>query len=178
MEKITIITIGENTFKLTSNADFLISDYLKFLKSRVHNEEQLLDIESQISYIFMSETDGNDIPITEKNVWAAIRVVADNEKIYYKPSAKKQQKYFDNKQREEAKQKKEHKIYNKVKDPKKILAGVCLELAERTGLNLLLIRIAFVGVTLITGWAAAVYFILWIVFEKKSPACKEKRELY
>ncbi len=172
MEKITIITIGENSFKLTSDADFLMSDYLKFLKKKIKNQEQMLDIESQISYIFIAETEGKDVPITEKNVWSAIRVVAGNEKVHYKPSLKKQKKYYKKKQKAEQK--------NTFDSPKvkvqKIIGGVARELSGRMGVNVRWVRIAFAVSTLLTGWTLAVYFALWLNFENRVLFCSKKVE--
>ena len=174
MEKIVTITIGEKNFKLTEDADFLMSDYQKFLKKRVKTEEQMLDIESQITYIFMSETEEKDISVTEKNVWSAIRVVADNERLYYKPSLKKQKKHHEKKRK--AKQKNSfYKEDTKSHKAQKVIGGEAKELSERTGVNVRWIRFAFIVSTLLTGWTLGVYFALWINFENKITICSKNK---
>ena len=45
----------------------------------------------------------------------------------------------------------------------KMIAGVCVGLAEQFGISVTILRLAFVLGTLIGGWGMIVYTVLWVI---------------
>lgn len=66
------------------------------------------------------------------------------------------------------------KLYRSEADKK--IAGVCAGLAEYVGLDITLVRIAFVALALMGGPGILLYIILWFVMPEESDAFKSKND--
>ena len=158
MEQIKGIILNGKDYKITETAYKQLSDYLKYIKRSLKDDEKFSDIEIQISVLLDMESEQKKQKIvTTEIINEVINVMKENQKIKYK-----QQFYGNEKFRGKTKTKRNRQKLQRDKSHT-IIGGVCSGIARKLGVDPLLIRILFILLALFRGLFIPVYIILWIV---------------
>jgi phage shock protein PspC (stress-responsive transcriptional regulator) len=168
MEKITMVNINNKDYKLTETAYMLLSDYNDFIKKTIKEKETILDLEIQISVIIDMELEGKgeDAVVDTEIIKEVIKVLKENQKIYYEPKRSTRQKVH------KMHQKRKHKKHSNSSDLKRdtkagVLGGVCAGLAKKLNIDPVLLRIIYIVLTVLFGIFFFIYIILWIVLPEE-----------
>jgi len=159
MEEIKGIILNGKEYKITETAYKQLSDYLKYVKRTLRNNEKFSDIEIQISVLIDMEFEQkNQKTLTPEIINEIISVMKENQKIKYKQQFYGNEKFRNKKTRSKnTRQKLQRDVSHK------IIGGVCSGIARKFGLDPVLIRILFILLTLFRGFFIPIYIILWIV---------------
>jgi len=163
MEKITTVNINNKDYKLTESAYILLSDYNNYIKKTIPVKEKILDLEIQISVILDMELEGKgkDPVVNIETVEEVIKVLKENQNIYYDPNKTRQAKVH-----KMHKKRKQGTSSNMRRDTKKgILGGVCAGIADKSNIDPTLLRLLFIIAAILTGFGLMfiIYIVLWIV---------------
>jgi phage shock protein PspC (stress-responsive transcriptional regulator) len=163
MEKITMVNINNKDYKLTESAYLLLSDYNNYIKKTIPEKEKILDIEIQISVIIDMEIEnkGEDPIVDIEVIKEVIKVLKENQKIYYQPGRTARAKV----KRMHDKRKKRYRRESELKRDTKnsVLGGVCAGIANKFGIDPVMVRVLFILLTLFFGIFFFIYILLWII---------------
>jgi phage shock protein PspC (stress-responsive transcriptional regulator) len=189
MNKTISINIAGFVFNIEERAYEILSHYLESIKSNFKNEadceEIMADIESRIAELFQEELSDRKEVIVEADVDSIISVMgkpedyvseetADNFKAEGEPDVDAfADAYADAQFTEEANT--SHNTFGRKRlyrdESTGSIGGVCSGLGWYFGIDPVLVRIAFVLLTILGGSGILLYIILWIVIpEAKTTA--------
>jgi phage shock protein PspC (stress-responsive transcriptional regulator) len=169
MNKTISINIAGFVFNIEDHAYEKLNHYLSAIKSNFHNEterdEIMEDIEARIAELFQEKLSDRKEVIIESDVEEIIEVMgkpedylSDEEPI---PNQSENQNSFTEEDKNWYNNTKSKRLYRDESDA--VVGGVCSGLAYYVNVDPILIRIAFVILTLAGGSGVLLYIILWIV---------------
>lgn len=179
MNKTISINIAGFVFNVEEQAYEKLNHYLSAIKSNFHDEterdEIMEDIEARIAELFQEKLSNRKEVIIESDVDLVIDVMgkpedylSDEDPIQEKSN---QQNTFTEEDKNWYNQTKSKRLYRDESDA--VVGGVCSGLAYYVNIDPILIRIAFIILTLIGGSGVLFYIILWIVM----PSAKTTAEI-
>ncbi len=160
MELIKGIILNQKNYKITETAYKQLSDYLKYVKRLLKNDEKYADIEIQMSVLLDMESEQRKEEIINTEILnEVINVMKENQKIKYK------QQFYGNEKFHKKADTKRNRNRRKLERDRRhnILGGVCAGIARKLGVDPVLIRILFILLALFRGLFIPIYIILWIV---------------
>lgn len=166
MEKINSIKINGKNFRLTDSAYSLLKEYDRFIRKNVSDSHVIVEIEVQMSVILETGNPNNINIIQIRDIEEAINLIGVNEKINFKRNSSRP---FEQK-RTKVKREKTDELFRDKSDS--VLGGVCSGIANYLGIDPVIVRVAFIGLTLMTGFFFLIYIILWIFLPDQSRILK------
>lgn len=163
MKKTFNISIAQTLFVIEEDAYQKLEAYLNSVKAHFSNtvgsEEIISDIENRLAEQLL---ESKEKIVTLANVERILGVMGKVEDFEDSTSEEIKEKTTENKTK---------KLYRNPDDV--IIAGVCSGLAAYFNIEVLLIRLAFVLFTIITGFGILLYVVLWLLVpEAKTKAQK------
>lgn len=172
MKKTLTINISGSIFHIDEDAFEKLQSYLHSINAHYGSSEEgreiIVDIEARISELFQEKLSTKDQVVNVEMVETVITIMGKPEEIFetdedHMESEPKTDDLFS------APKKKRRRLY---RDPeKRVFGGVCSGLAAYFGIDVVVIRLIFVGLVLFpfvftSGFGILLYFILWIVVPK------------
>ena len=180
MKKTVNVSLGQATFALEEDAYQKLREYLDSLKKHYtdpgEREEILNDIEAGLAEKFQAGHGRKKKVVNLKDVAEAIKVMGSVEEIAgAEEDAKAGDAEGSSKEDEESGAAEEatapKKLYRNPDDA--ILAGVGSGIAAFFGIDPVLVRLAFVVVTLFTGFGILMYLVLWVIMPKAETSAQK-----
>lgn len=163
MKKVIEVSIGGISFTIEDDAYFLLKDYLKRFEETISNpreaREVMEDVEARVAEIFQKEMKYNSQVVDTELVQIVISHLGEIEDSANKTDTK--WKSSANNTNEGEYTKGEKRLYRDPDD--KMISGVCGGIAAYLGIDVTIVRIAFVLGFLAYSTGLWIYIILWIV---------------
>jgi phage shock protein PspC (stress-responsive transcriptional regulator) len=172
MNKTVTVNIAGIIFNIEEEAYLILSNYLDSIRSKFHDENErdeiLKDIEARIAELFQNKIHPSKEVIINEDVEEIISIMGSPEDYVDEEENQKSQEYSTEKTRTRRKR----KLFRDVDNG--LLTGVCSGFAAYLGIDVLIVRIAFV-IFGIAGSGIIAYFVLMFVLpEAKSASDKLK----
>jgi phage shock protein PspC (stress-responsive transcriptional regulator) len=169
MNKTISINIAGFVFNIEEQAYEKLNHYLAAIKSNFHNESErdeiMEDIEARIAELFQEKLSTRKEVVVESDVEEIIDVMGKPEDYLSdeepEESKSEQQNTFTEEDKNWYNNTKSKRLYRDESDA--VVGGVCSGLAYYVNIDPILIRIAFVILTIAGGSGVLLYAILWIV---------------
>lgn len=159
MERINTLKIDGKSYRLTESAFNLLKDYDNFIRKTISDKDKITDIEIQLS-IILETGKMEENPLVElSQIEEAIRLIEENEHVGFKPSQKRITRRKNIKYKE-PKPQRSKKLYRNRETG--VLGGVCSGISEFSGIDAILIRIAFIVASVFIMPFIIIYILLWI----------------
>lgn len=167
MKKIVDVSIAGIPFTLEDDAYTLLKNYLARFETTMPTEQErkevMEDVEARVAEIFQNEKKYLQQIIDIKLVKYLIAQLGEIEDVEEQPSGTEESEK-SHKDATDLKASVSKRLY---RDPdKKKIAGVCSGLAIYFGIDVTIVRLAFVLPLIAYGATLWIYIILWIVTEK------------
>lgn len=169
MNKTISINIAGFVFNIEEQAFEKLNHYLNAIKSNFHNEverdEIMEDIEARIAELFQETLSNRKEVIIETDVDSIIDVMGKPEEYLSDEEPQQEKPREDDSFTQEESNwyhfNKSKRLYRDESDA--VVGGVCSGLGYYVNVDPILIRIAFIALTLLGGSGVLLYVILWIV---------------
>lgn len=136
-----------------------LNEIREILKISQNSEEILEDIEARVAEIFSEKLHLNKQVITLEDVDQVIGQIGNPSDFLGEESPTEDQ--YSNEKRERI----------LMRDPDNgVVAGVCLGLASYFSIDVVIVRVAFVVLTIISGFGILLYVLLWLFLQKATTA--------